>query len=241
MSWMTQEHHVIETSLHDGVMRLQLNEPGRLNALSLAMARALFDAIRHAMSTDAARVLLLGGAGTSFCAGKDRKDPATSEFVDALQAIAKELLDGPKPVVAAVQGWAVGAGFELMMDCDIVLAARTSRFVLPETRLGLLGTGAITATLPAAVGLPRAKAMLMLGREFTAAEALQWGLVAQLVDEGHLQHEATQAAWQLAQCDPAVLRQVKRTLHASALGSVGGALARESASHAVLMGARPLA
>ena len=128
------------------------------------------------MQDEQVRVLLLSAEGRGFCAGKDRDDPRGDAFVEALQRLAATLVQGPKPVIAAVQGWAVGAGFELALDCDLILASHDARFALPEARLGLLGTGGVHALLPRLVGLGRAKGMLWLGGEVDAAQAHAWAL-----------------------------------------------------------------
>src|SRR6187551_598767 len=114
----------------DGILELRLARPERLNALTLDLTRSLLAAVRDAQRDPLVRVLLLTGEGRAFCAGKDRDDPATSDFVEALQQLAAALMDSPKPVVAAVQGWAVGAGVELLLNCDIVVAGASARFML---------------------------------------------------------------------------------------------------------------
>lgn len=223
----------------DGAVRvITLSRPDKLNALTMAMTIDLLREIRAAMGEPAVRVLLLHGAGASFCAGKDKSEPGTPVFAALLQSIAETLMDGPKPVVAAVQGWVVGAGLELMLNADISVAARTARFQLPETRIGLLGTGAVSATLPAAIGLPRAKAMLMLGRELDAEQAERWGLVNERVDADSALTAALAMAQDLAQREPAVLAQTKRLLNRAAIGMVTEALARETAAHEQL-GVKP--
>jgi 2-(1,2-epoxy-1,2-dihydrophenyl)acetyl-CoA isomerase len=92
-----------------------------------------------------------------------------------VQAVAAALVSLPKPVVAAVHGWTLGAGLEWMLDADVVIAAKSSRFRLPEASLGVFVTGGLTATLPAFAGLARAKGLMLLGEEFGAAEAHAWG------------------------------------------------------------------
>jgi enoyl-CoA hydratase/carnithine racemase len=222
----------IERQRHGAVLQLRLNRPARLNALTLAMSRELLAAVQQAVADPVVRVLLLSGAGTSFCAGKDKDDPARDEFVEALQALAAALMNTGKPVVACVQGWVVGAGLELMLNADIVVAARSARFMLPEVRLGLFGTGAVTSLLPAAVGLPRAKALLMRGQPFSAEEAERWGLVAAVVDDELALPAALEQAVQLAASDREVLAGTKHLLHHAALGDVADALAREARVHA---------
>jgi glyoxylase I family protein len=222
--------HLIQT-LDAGVLELRLNRPERLNALTCALAQDLLQAVRGGMGDPAVCAILLTGEGRAFCAGKDRDDPATDGFVDILQALASALVQSPKPVVTAVQGWVVGAGFELMLNGDLTVAARSARFVLPEVNVGLFGTGGVAALLPRLVGLQRAKGLLMLGQEVNAEAAERWGLVWQVVDDGALSARARQLAHQLARPDPALLAEVKQLVHREQLGDFGAALAREAAVH----------
>jgi 2-(1,2-epoxy-1,2-dihydrophenyl)acetyl-CoA isomerase len=223
----------------DGVLELRLNRPARLNALTLTLARELAAAVRDASADGNVRVLLLSGEGASFCAGKDRDDPATSEFVEALQDVARALMESGKPVVAAAQGWAVGAGLETLLNCDIVVASRDARFMLPEVNLGLFGTGGVLALLPRAVGLPRAKAMLMLGRELPAVDAHALGLIATLCEPQELMATARSVARELAQRDPRVLAEIKASLHRETFGELDDVLAREAQVHERLGVPRP--
>jgi 2-(1,2-epoxy-1,2-dihydrophenyl)acetyl-CoA isomerase len=222
---------MIKTRRHGTVLEVSLNRPAKLNALTQAMSEQLLAAVSAALAGTDVRALLLSGAGTSFCAGKDKDEPGSAEFVAALQALTAALMGSAKPVVACVQGWVVGAGLELMLNADIVVAARSARFMLPEVRLGLLGTGAVTTLLPAAVGLPRAKALLMLGRPFGAEDAERWGLVAGVTDDEQVLATALQVAAELAASNGHALAATKALLHAAALGSVADALQRESAAH----------
>jgi 2-(1,2-epoxy-1,2-dihydrophenyl)acetyl-CoA isomerase len=216
----------------DGAVRvITLSRPDKLNALTMAMTVDLLRELRAAMADPEVKVLLLHGAGASFCAGKDKSEPGTPVFAALLQSIAETLMEGPKPVVAAVQGWVVGAGLEIMLNADISVAARTARFQLPEARIGLLGTGGVSATLPAAIGLPRAKAMLMLGRELNAEQAERCGLVSERVDADEAFSAALAIAQELSQRDPTVLAQTKSLLNSAAIGSVADTLARETAAH----------
>lgn len=222
--------HLIQ-NFDAGVLELRLNRPERLNALTLALARELLAAVRAGVADPAVRVILLGGEGRAFCAGKDRDDPATDAFVDVLQALAAALVNAPQPVVVAVQGWVVGAGLELMLNGDIAVAARGARLRLPEVHVGLFGTGGVAALLPRLVGLQKAKGLLMLGQELAAADAERWGLVWQVVDDEALTAHARQLAQHLAGADPALLAEVKRLVHHEQLGDFGAALAREAGVH----------
>ncbi len=222
--------HLIQT-LDAGVLELRLNRPERLNALTLDLARELLGAVRAGVANPAVRVILLSGEGRAFCAGKDRDDPATEAFVDTLQALASALVHAPQPVVTAVQGWVVGAGLELMINGDLAVAARGARFMLPEVHVGLFGTGGVAALLPRLVGLQKAKGLLMLGQELTAADAERCGLVWQVVDDDALLMQAREIAQRLAGADPALLADVKRLVHREQLGDFDAALARESDVH----------
>lgn len=222
--------HLIQT-LDAGVLELRLNRPERLNALTLDLARELLGAVRARVADPAVRVILLSGEGRAFCAGKDRDDPATEAFVDTLQALASALVHAPQPVVTAVQGWVVGAGLELMINGDLAVAARGARFMLPEVHVGLFGTGGVAALLPRLVGLQKAKGLLMLGQELTAADAERCGLVWQVVDDEALLMQARQVAQRLASAGSVLLAEVKRLVHREQLGDFDAALTRETDVH----------
>jgi 2-(1,2-epoxy-1,2-dihydrophenyl)acetyl-CoA isomerase len=224
----------IHTHITDGVLHIRLQRPQRLNALTLSMSRELLDAVQAGVADASVRVLLLSGEGRAFCAGKDRDDPATGAFVDTLQALTLCLMSAPQPVVCAVQGWAVGAGLELMLNADLAVAARSARFALPEVRVGLFGTGGIAALLPRLVGLQKAKGLLMLGEELDAQAAERLGLVWTVVDDEVLTDRAWAMARQLAGSDPHLLGEIKRLVHSETLGQLDAVLAREAAVHARL-------
>ena len=209
-----------------GLLEIALNRPDRLNALTPQSAQALLYAVRQGQDDPAVRLLLIRGEGRSFCAGKDRDAPASAAFVATLQQLAAALVDG-KPSVAAVQGWAGGAGLELALNCDVVFASEDARFALPEAQLGLPGTGGIHALLPRLIGLGRAKALLWSGQAFGARQAHDWGLVWQLTSPGALLDEARAFGRLLEQAEPGALARVKALLHAAALRDFGATLAAE--------------
>ncbi len=214
-----------------GLVELQLDRPQRLNALTIDLCRQLLAAARQALAAPDTRVLLLSGAGRAFCAGKDRDEPATMASVEVLQELAECLVLAPQPVVAAAQGWAVGGGCELLVNCDFVIASDDLRLQLPEAALGLAGTGGIAALLPKLVGLQRAKLLLMLGTTIDAAQALDWGLVCEVV-EGNPRGRALALGEQLAALEPQVVADIKQLLNREHLADFQGALAREQAVHA---------
>ena len=158
----------LRSELADQVLTLRLDRPKRLNAIDEATARALLDALRRAEESADVRVVVLRGSGRAFSAGRDVSEPPTPAILALVQDVARAIVALPKPVVAAVHGWVVGAGVEWMLDADIVVAARSARFKLPEIGLGVFVTGGITSTLPRYAGLARAKGLLLLGEEFSA-------------------------------------------------------------------------
>ncbi|MES1265717.1 MAG: enoyl-CoA hydratase/isomerase family protein, partial [Variovorax sp.] len=107
------------------MIELRLNRPQRLNAMTQALALQLHQALQQACADETVRVILLSGAGRAFCAGKDRDDPPTPDFVTTLQSLAQTMIESSKTIVCAVQGWVVGAGLELMLGADLVFAGRS--------------------------------------------------------------------------------------------------------------------
>ncbi len=210
-----------------GLFEIALNRPARLNALTPQSAQALLDAVRQGQDDPAVRLLLIRGEGRAFCAGKDRDAPASAAFVATLQQVAAALVEHGKPSIAAVQGWAVGAGLELALNCDVVFASEDARFALPEAQLGLPGTGGIHALLPRLIGLGRAKSLLWSGLAFTARQAHDWGLVWQVTPAHALLDEARAFGRLLEQAEPGALARVKTLLHDAALRGFGATLDAE--------------
>ena len=224
------------TQLADGIMTVSLNRPDKLNAIDNELARALLAAIDQASRDDAVRVLLLRGKGRAFCAGRDVSAPPTEEDLVLVQAVSKALVSLPKPVLASVHGWTVGAGFEWMLNADIVVAGESARFKLPEASIGVFVTGGLTATLPAYAGLARAKALMLLGEEFSAAQALAWGLVWKVVPDPELESASLQVGARLAVLQPAVAASFKRVLNDIGLRHFDDAIALENDAQRALGG-----
>jgi 2-(1,2-epoxy-1,2-dihydrophenyl)acetyl-CoA isomerase len=212
-----------------------LNRPEKLNAIDNDLARALLQALAVADTSAQVRVVLLRGNGRAFCAGRDVSQPPTDEDLDLTQQVASAMVRCSKPVLAAVHGWVVGAGLEWMLDADIAIAASNARFKLPEASLGVFVTGAVSAILPAAAGLSRAKALMLLGEEFSAANAQAWGLVWAVVADHDLDVQAMQLALRLASIAPAVASRYKRVLNDIGLPRFDQAIRLESAVQRELM------
>jgi 2-(1,2-epoxy-1,2-dihydrophenyl)acetyl-CoA isomerase len=201
---------------------ITLNRPEQLNALTVEMAEALIAALEAAETDEGCRAVLLTGAGRGFCAGQDLTaitdlDPEEiGDLLDHYNPLVVKLRDLPLPVVCAVNGVAAGAGANLALACDIVLAARSASFVQAFARIGLVPDCGGTWLLPRLVGVARARALAMLAEPLPAATAAEWGMIWQAVDDERLMAEAHALAARLAQGPTAALALIKQALDESA-------------------------
>jgi 2-(1,2-epoxy-1,2-dihydrophenyl)acetyl-CoA isomerase len=208
-----------------GVRTITLNRPDKLNAFNVEMNGALRAALDGA-ATESVRAVLLTGAGKGFCAGQDLSDrvqgeggqaPDLGETIEALwNPVVRTIRGLGKPVVCAVNGVAAGAGANLALSCDIVLAARSARFIQAFCRLGLVPDSGGTYYLPRLVGEARAKGLALMGDALGAEQAESWGLIWKAVDDDTLMAEATKLADHLATQPTCGLGLTKRALQASA-------------------------
>ena len=212
-----------------GVLTLTFNRPDKLNAIDNQMAEALLDALDTAAIDPEVRAIRLRGHGRAFCAGRDVSAAPTDKDLELVQAVSRAIVAHRCPVIAAVHGWTVGAGFEWTMNADIVYAAADTKFKLPEASLGVFVTGGLVATLPAAIGPMRAKALTLLGEPFDAAQALAWGLVYRSVPADELDAVSLAAARRIAELKPEVAREFKRVLNQIGLERFERAVEEESA------------
>lgn len=224
----------VQLERRQGVLALSLNRPHRLNAINSDLSRELVAALEEAAGDASVRSILIRGNGRAFCAGRDISEPPTDQDLVLVQAVATALVRIPKPVVAAVHGWTVGAGLEWMLDVDIVIAAASARFKLPEASLGVFVTGAISAILPAAVGLSRAKALMLLGESFDAQKAADWGLVWKVTEDAELDAVSWETASALAKLEPAVAAEFKSVLNRLGLPAFDQAIAEETRAQRAL-------
>ena len=188
-------YQCILLSIQDGVARLTLNRPDKLNSFNSLMHAEVREALGR-VRAEGARVLVLTGAGRGFCAGQDLGDRAvspTGEGTDLGESIEKNyaplvlaLRALPMPVIAAVNGVAAGAGANIALACDLVIAARSASFVQAFCRLGLVPDSGGTWLLPRLVGNARALGLSLLGDKLAAAQAADWGLIWRCVDDAEL-------------------------------------------------------
>ena len=217
---------LIQSGFDDGIFSITLNRPDKLNAFCEPMHLCLLDMLREASARDDVRVVLLTGEGRGFCAGQDLAERVTApkaEKVDLGETlenfynpIIREIRDMPKAVICAVNGIAAGAGANIALACDIVLAAQSAKFIQPFCNIGLLPDSGGTWLLPALIGQARAKALAMLATPVTAEEAVAWGLIWQAVEDDALMPTALELAAKLAQGSRQSQALIKRAIHASA-------------------------
>jgi enoyl-CoA hydratase/carnithine racemase len=203
----------------DGDVRvITLNRPGRRNAIDLALRVRLAEEIEAAMDHDGVRVIVLTGAGRSFCSGGDIStmtrlpEHQARARAEATQRVIRALWHGGKPVIAAVEGAAMGAGLALALACDRAVAGADARFGTSFSRVGLAGDMGIFATLPGRIGPAAARQMLMFARPVDAPEAARIGLVDAVVEPGKALASALDDARQLAAGPPLALAAVKSML-----------------------------
>jgi enoyl-CoA hydratase/carnithine racemase len=211
MEWLVERRGAVE--------RWTIQGEARRNSLTMAMLAELSAHLAHAAGDRSLRAVVLTGAGDrAFCAGADLKERArmgdaeVATFHRALRGALGAIEALPQPVVAALNGAALGGGLELALACDLRLAAEGAELGLPEVGLGIIPGGGGTQRLPRLVGVARAKELILTGRRLPAAEALAAGLVSQVVPPARLGEAALELGAQLARQAPISLRQAKRAI-----------------------------
>lgn len=201
-----------------GVADVRLNRPGKLNALSPASFTRLGEVIQDVTDDPSVSVVVLRGEGRAFAAGADidtydgLSEEGFRRLIESSRDVVDRFSECPKPIIAAVHGFALGGGFELVMACDLVVATTKARFGLPEARLGLLPGGGGTQRLPRLVGRLRANELIMTRRILTAQEAFSWGLVNRLCEEPRLDPTIAELIGELRGSAPAALGLAKRLI-----------------------------
>ena len=223
----------ILTEQRAGYRVITLNRPDRLNAFNEAMHDALRAALADAETDESCRALLITGSGRGFCTGQDLSDrlakPGESVVLGGtLEAhynpLVRKLRSLPFPVVAAVNGTAAGAGCNIALACDIVLAARSASFIQSFARVGLVPDSGGTWILPRLIGDARARGLAMLAEPLPAEKAEAWGLIWKCVDDAALANEAQKLCEHFAAAPTQGLALIKRALSASADNTFGAQL-----------------
>lgn len=226
---------ILSAMTGEGVRTISLNRPASLNAMNRRLVEEVAAAFDDANRDRATRAIVFTGAGRAFCAGDDRHEhvhPGTAEeareIVDAIQRATEAIVFGAKPVVGAINGWAVGGGFEWAINCDFPIWAESARAFFPEVSLNVFVTGGVTALLPAIVGPVKAREMLYLGERYTAADLAACGVAWKVVPDAELGAEAGAVAERLAALPPLSVRAMKRVLNHAAPGAIRAALDLET-------------
>ncbi len=199
----------------DSVLEIRLNRPEKKNALTRAMYDAMADAFAQVDADPTLRVALLTGTGDTFTSGNDitdfqaraagNRETSASRFLPTISSM-------QKPLIAAVNGPAVGVGTTMLMHCDLIVAVRSARFVMPFTSLGLVPEAGSSLLFPRLLGLQRASALLLLGEPMDAVTAHVWGFVNRLVDDTELMPVAHDIARRLAALPPQAVRMTKQLI-----------------------------
>ncbi len=216
-------YDTIRFTCQDGVGRLVLHRPDKLNSFNDAMHAEVRDALQRAADDDAIRCLVLTGAGRGFCAGQDLGDRDVSpgaappdleaSIRDRYNPLVRSITTLAKPVICAVNGVAAGAGANIALACDLVIAARSASFIQAFCRIGLLPDSGGTWQLPHLVGRARAMGLALLGERLGAAQAAEWGLIWKCVDDELLESDTESLARHLASQPTLGLGMIKRAIN----------------------------
>ncbi|MHA7914946.1 2-(1,2-epoxy-1,2-dihydrophenyl)acetyl-CoA isomerase PaaG [Alloalcanivorax xenomutans] len=219
------EFATIEFDLEGGVATLALNRPERLNSFNEQMHQEVREALSVVEQDQAVRALLITGNGRGFCAGQDLYDRSVAPGAEVpdlgssietwYNPLIRTLQRLPMPVIAAVNGVAAGAGANIALACDLVIAARSASFTQAFCKIGLVPDSGGTWQLPRLVGMARAKGLSMLGDKLSAEQAAAWGLIWQCVDDDALRSTATDLARHLATQPTRGLALIKQALNQS--------------------------
>jgi 2-(1,2-epoxy-1,2-dihydrophenyl)acetyl-CoA isomerase len=221
---MRVDENPILVEKRDGYRVITLNRPQRLNAFTIPMHQALAAAVAEAESDASCRALLLTGSGRAFCSGQDLNERVlpSGEVVVPGEGLKKyfnplvlKLRSLPFPVVCAVNGIAAGAGLNIALACDVVLAARSATFTQVFAKIGLIPDAGGTWLLPRLVGQARARGLALLAEPLTAEKAEQWGLIWKAVDDATLMIEAEKLCAEFAQGPTVAYDLIKRALDAA--------------------------
>ena len=213
---------LVDVDTGSGVATITLNRPDALNALTVPMKVALLAAFRQVERDRSVRAVILTGAGRAFCAGQDLRErlqpdaaPLGVEVRERYNPIIRAMRSLPKPIVAAINGVAAGAGASLAMASDVRIASEAASFALAFGRVGLVPDSGATWFLPRLVGVPRAAELALLGDPVSAADAVRLGLVGRVVPADQLATEARTVAARLAAGAPRALALTKQALNAT--------------------------
>jgi enoyl-CoA hydratase/carnithine racemase len=203
-----------------GIRTITLNRPNSLNAMNRQLIDELARALDAANADGETQVMILTGAGRAFCAGDDLREhvqpaneAAARDHICAIQRVSEAICFGKKPVIGAINGWAVGGGFEWAINCDFPIWAKSARAFFPELKWGMFVTGGVTSLLPALAGLHAAREMMVFGERYDATALLEMGVAWRVVPDSQLMNEANAVARKLTALSQRSLHAMKRALN----------------------------
>jgi enoyl-CoA hydratase/carnithine racemase len=222
----------------EGVVLLRINRPEARNALNLEVRKHLARHLTELGEDAATRAVVLTGNDRSFAAGADIKEMADAGTIEMLQRgvhkLWRTIAACPKPVIAAVNGFALGGGCELAMTCDIIIAGESAKFGQPEVKIGIIPGGGATQRLTRAVGKYKAMKYILSGDPFSAREAFDMGLVCEVVPDAEVEQRSIALARQIAELPPLAVQLAKEAVLAGMEAPLSTALALEAKSAQML-------
>lgn len=230
----------LEIALDAGVLRLTMNRPSTLNAMTAEMADGLAEELERAAAREDVRVVLLTGSGDAFSSGADVSGDRAHEQLDVTaldraNRIVRAIVALDKPCVAAVAGVAAGVGCSAALACDLVVAKESAVFLLAFSRIGLMPDGGATATVAASVGRARAMRLALLGEALPARDAYDAGLVSHLATDDEFDRTVGAVLARLAAGPPLAYAATKRAVNAATLSRLEDALERERTGQSLLL------
>ena len=213
---VSEDEELLTTERHQGTLVLTLNRPKARNALNIALQGALIDGFRAATANDEVTAVILTGSGPAFCAGFDLKELASGvgggDGAGRQNELAAAIDDCPKPVIGAINGFAITGGFELALACDFLVASREARFADTDTRVGMVPGWGLSQRVPRLIGIGRAKELSLTGNFIDANQAERWGLVNRVVNPDELLPTCRTLAADIDSCVGPANRETKRLI-----------------------------
>ncbi|WP_202330497.1 enoyl-CoA hydratase/isomerase family protein [Mesorhizobium sp. L-8-3] len=218
----------------DAIAEIRLNRPHRLNAVVQQLYDDLLEALDRAQMDKNVRVIVLNGEGRAFCVGADMKEHKAGrsaferrQYLMSEQRVCRRLLSHPKPSIAAVNGYALGAGAEMAIACDFMVMAASARIAFPEIGLGAFLGGGVTHILPRLVGLAKARELIFLGQQIDGAEAVRIGLASRCIPDDEFAEGIRTLAAELSKGAPFSMQLAKEQLASAAHGTFDSVLTAE--------------
>lgn len=232
--------HVVLVTKEDGIATVTLNRPEKLNAFNRHMRMTFYDVMLGLGEDKEVAAIIVTGVGRAFSAGLDLTEIGSESLRERGGVTFISVIDRIEaPVIAAVNGYAITGGFELALACDIIIAAEGAQFADTHARVGVMPGGGMSARLPRAVGIRKAKELSLTGNYLSAGEALRIGLVNRVVPKDQLMGAARELAGQIASADQTIVRQMKRLIDLASRTTLAEGLRLEQDFYASFNRSRP--